>query len=128
LEIDLQKKYEFDIMELIKLGLVVLAMFSAVLILRSLLKKLKEKEVVPIVKEARFEEELPQIEKLMIEKPIIKPREIRPPPIIEIPEPEQTESELKQIEIKKRVSEYIIDKPQEAMNLVKLWLLEDEGR
>jgi flagellar M-ring protein FliF len=126
-ELGIKKKFELDLTEIIRLALILLAMIGSVVILISLLKVLKPKEEAISAKEEKIGRELPELEKIVVEKPMIKPKEVKPPPIIEIPEPEQTEEELKQIEIRKRVSEYIVDKPTEAINLVKLWLLEDEG-
>jgi flagellar M-ring protein FliF len=126
-ELSQKKKFEFDLMDIIKQGLAVVAMIGAVFILRSLLTKLKPREEVPVLKEEKFEKELPRIEEYIEEKPIFKTKEIKPPTIIEIPEAESSEEDLKQQEIKRRVNEYIVDKPTDAVNLVKLWLLEDEG-
>jgi flagellar M-ring protein FliF len=126
-ELSQKKKFEFELMDIIKQGIAVIAMIGAVFILRSLLTKLKPKEEAPVLREEKFEKEIPRIEEVIEEKPIFKPKEIKPPTIIEIPEPESSEDDLKQQEIKRRVSEYITEKPADAVNLVKLWLLEDEG-
>jgi flagellar biosynthesis/type III secretory pathway M-ring protein FliF/YscJ len=126
-ELSQKKQFEFDLMDIIKQGIAVIAMIGAVFILRSLLSKLKPKEEAPVLKEERFEKEIPKIEEIIEERPIFRPKEIKPPTVIEIPEPESSDEDLKQQEIKRRVGEYITEKPADAVNLVKLWLLEDEG-
>jgi flagellar M-ring protein FliF len=125
-EIGLKKKYEFDMMDIIKYALVALSMFGAVFILRSLLKKLKLREP-SIAKEEKLAKEIPIISEIR-EIPIVKPKVVKPPPVIEIPEAAPSEEELKSIELRKRVAEYMDEKPLEAVNLIKLWLIEEEAR
>jgi flagellar M-ring protein FliF len=134
------KEVESSSIGLVKQLMVVLAMIGTVLLFRSLLKRFRPKaEVKPKLakialksideKELRTGIKEPIKEEVKeIEEVIIREKKRRPTPVIELPEEEVTEEELKQNELKNRVTNYVVEKPSEALNLVKIWLLEDENK
>jgi flagellar M-ring protein FliF len=94
---------------------------------RIALKPLEEKSFKPVILEPSAGDTQDEIGGREV---TIKERPKRPvAPIIEVPEEEEpTEEELKFTELKTRVAGYVMDKPVDAINLVKVWLGEDDGK
>ena len=134
------KDVETSSMGLVKQLLVVLAMIGTVLLFRSLLKSFRSKsEVKPklakIALKSIDERDIragivePMREEVKeVDEVIIKEKKKKTVHVIELPEEEVTEEELKQNELRNRVTNYVVEKPAEAMNLVKIWLMEDENK
>ena len=141
------REFETSSFGLMKQILALFAMIIAVLIVRSMLnrfkpkaeakskprlakislKPLEERSFKPVI----VEPETHEVVKTEIggREVVVKEKPKRPAPIIELPEEEEpTEEELKFAELKNRVAGYVIDKPSEAVNLVKIWLGEDESK
>ena len=134
------REVETGSMGLLKQILVIMAMIGTVLLIRSLLKRFKPKtEVKPKMAKLALKSidekeiraglvETVREDTREAEEIIIKEKKKKPTPVIELPEEEVTEEELKQTELKNRVTNYVMEKPAEALNLVKIWLLEDENK
>lgn len=90
----------------------VVAMLGAVLVLRSLLGRLRKKIDLPTV-----ESDIPDLATQLQSKR----------PVIELPpeEEEMSMEALMRAERRKRVVEYIRERPQESSRLLKVWLTED---
>jgi len=135
-----KNQVESSSMSILKQVLVILAMIFTVLLFRSLLRKFRPKpELKPKLAKVALktidEKDIKTgiiepVKEEVIEKEevIIKEKKKKPIPVIELPEAEITEEELKQNELKARVTSYVTEKPNEALNLVKIWLLEDENK
>jgi flagellar M-ring protein FliF len=139
------REFETSSFGLVKQLLALLAMIIAVLIVRSMLSKFKpkveakklrpkiarialkpleERSFKPIIMETEM---APTTEVIGGREVTVKERPKRVAPIIEAQkEEEPTEEELKFSELKSRVAGYVIDKPGEAVNLVKVWLVDEE--
>jgi len=142
------RDFEASSFGLAKQALAFFAIIIAVIVTRSMLNKFKPKPEVKVKKSRpkRVKMSLKPLEERSFKPVIFEPeagiatteviggREVavkdkppRPKPVIEIPvEQEPSEEELKFTELKTRVAGYVIDKPADAINLVKIWLGEDE--
>jgi flagellar M-ring protein FliF len=98
-----------DYKEQIFLGV---AMLGALAVLWSLLRRFRSRIEIPV-----FETEVPTLEQQLEAKR----------PVIELPSPEDEISTdaLLRNERRKRISEYIRDKPSDSARLLKVWLAED---